>query len=81
MAGTILPNERLIKQAYGDLDNALHRIAVCMTLLEKDTDDNPDARKAMKLILYDALEELTGLRAILPVVLPAAGKRAEIKPN
>jgi len=41
-----------------------------MTLLEKDPVDNPDAAKAVKLILWDVLEELTGLRAILPFVFP-----------
>ena len=68
----ILSNETFVKQAYDELDSAQYRIAACMTLLEKDTDDNPDAVKAVKLILWDALQELTALRAILPVVLPLA---------
>ena len=70
MAENSVPNESLVKHAYDELANAQYRIAACMPLLEKDPDDNPDAVKAVKLILWDVLEELNDLQAILPVVLP-----------
>jgi hypothetical protein len=70
LAENTLPNESLIKLAHDEVSNAQYCIVACMTPLEKDPDDNPDAAKAVKLILWDVLEELNGLRAILPVVLP-----------
>ena len=69
LAEKTLPNESLVQQAYDELDTAQYRIVACMSLLEKDPDDNPDAAKAVKLILWDVLGELNGLRSILPVVL------------